>query len=92
MNLNHITPARQVIKQYERGFPHGLDQERGARDFEVLIRRISELEQALVPFTRVHPPLYPRELTEVYFRDCVHAQKILDEQNSHAALERYRQD
>lgn len=92
MNLSHLVPARQVIQQYQRGFPHGIDQERGTRDIEVLINRIYELEQALIPFTSAAEPLPRRELTEVYYRDCVNARRVLDEQMSMAPLERYRQD
>lgn len=76
---NLIPQVELVIKRKAAGFPSGVDEE-SARQIPVLLARIDELERALVPFGKAYltNQEFPRQLVEVYFKDCAKAWELLD--------------
>jgi hypothetical protein len=77
----------QIIQRKNKGWPGGVD-ERSKNDIPTLLKRIDELETALVPFARSlltearTNPNAKTSLIPVYRTDCIVAQEVIDITNA----------
>jgi hypothetical protein len=81
---NHIPDVARIADQMRRGFPDGTNDLH--KELPYLFRRIQELENALEPFARVavaekrsNPQFQLVEFSNVYLKDCINAEHVLNE-------------
>ena len=81
---NLSTETDKIIAYYKRGMDDGA--EPLIRSMPVLIRRIEELERALIPFARQGlKDNHGLPLIQVYHKDCLNAFKSLSSAAAEAA-------
>jgi hypothetical protein len=77
---NLMLNVKEVIDWRNRGFPGGKG-EKAAHYVPILLARITELENALVPFAhlvQVNANIAPDKLVSCYMKDCIHALEKVD--------------
>jgi hypothetical protein len=85
---NFIPQTEAVRKRKATGYPTGVDEE-SSRQIPWLLSRIEELENALIPFGKafIVNQQFPRQLVEVYLKDCARAWEVLDSHQGTAIVE-----
>ena len=81
---NVAVEADLIRRRAKAGFPDGVENT-ALRDMQVLLRRVDELERAIVPFVRVGTlPNHGDPMVSLEHRLCVNAAMIMDRLNTAA--------
>lgn len=71
-----MTKVEEIHKRVRMGYPTGVD-EQSIRDIPILLNRIRELEDGLIPFARAGSSPSGLEFTHVRHVDCERALQLL---------------